>query len=139
MDLVSKIKEHEGLCLYAYNDSLGYITVGYGRCLDRRKGKGITQAEAQFLLENDINECRGHLAHFIWFTDLDTIRQDVLVELCFNIGLTGVLEFKNMLSLLAQHNYKGAAADLLDSLWCKQVGPTRSQDMAHRLATGSYV
>lgn len=138
MDLITIIKEHEGLYLYAYPDSLGFITIGYGKCIDKRKGDGISQQEAQYLLENDLANSRMQLAHFEWFNKLDTVRQDVLVELCFNIGLGGVLEFKHMLNCIEQKDYKAAAADMLYSLWARQVGSNRSQNMAHRLASGSY-
>ena len=136
--LIKMIKIHEGLSLYCYDDSLGFKTIGYGRCIDKRKGDGITQEEAQYLLQNDINKCEMELAHFSWFMQMDSIRQDVIVELCFNIGLTGVLKFLQMIASIEKKDYEAASMHLLNSEWASQVGPNRSENMAKRLETGSY-
>lgn len=134
-DLISCIKEHEGLRLICYKDTLGFWTIGFGRNLS---GKGISNAEALYMLNNDINECKVLLSHYDWFNALDKVRQEVLIELCFNIGLGSLLKFVHMIEYLKQHDYKNAASDMLNSLWARQVGELRSENMAKRLLTGSY-
>jgi lysozyme len=129
---------HEGKKKSAYQDSLGYWTIGVGRLIDKRKNAGLSDDEMLYLLRNDLTKAEQELLPFDWFKMLDPVRQDVMVEFCFNIGLGGVLEFKQMISLLLKKDYKGAAQDMLESLWAKQVGPNRSENMAKRLATGSY-
>lgn len=132
------IKQHEGFRPYVYSDSLGYATIGYGRVIDKRVNKGITQEEANYLLANDIAYCRKELSQFVWYNALDDVRKDVFVELCFNLGLNKLMDFKQTIASTANKDYKGAAAHLLDSLWAKQVSRTRSENIAQRLATGSY-
>ena len=51
----NQIKKDEGIVLHVYDDSLGYSTIGYGRLVDRRKGGGISEDEALYLLKNDVN------------------------------------------------------------------------------------
>ncbi|HXG70394.1 MAG TPA: hypothetical protein VNJ04_07255, partial [Gemmatimonadaceae bacterium] len=66
----------EGVVLHAYQDSLGYLTLGIGRLIDKRLGGGITHAEALFLLNNDVDRKVHELvARFPWFTGLDPVRQ----------------------------------------------------------------
>ena len=48
------IKKHEGCVLHCYEDHLGYMTIGVGRLIDKKKGGGITEDEAEYLLKNDI-------------------------------------------------------------------------------------
>ena len=50
-----QIKRHEGFVSNAYKDSLGYLTIGYGRLIDKSKGGGISETEAEYLLANDVN------------------------------------------------------------------------------------
>lgn len=129
------IIEHEGLRLRPYRDTVGKLTIGVGRNLD---DVGISKDEALFLLENDLTNCKAQLAKYSWYLNLDTVRQGVLIELTFNIGISRVLLFKNMIESLKTSDYLNASKHLLDSLWAKQVGSNRSNNMAARLATGQY-
>lgn len=133
--LHSIIIQHEGLRLKPYKDTVGKLTIGVGRNLDDR---GISENEALFLLENDLYDCKIQLSKYSWYMNLDTIRQGVLIELTFNIGISKVLSFKNMIEALKISDYVNASKELLDSLWAQQVGPNRSNNMANRLLTGQY-
>jgi GH24 family phage-related lysozyme (muramidase) len=65
--LLAHLAVDEGCVLHAYPDSLGYLTIGYGRLIDRRRGGGITNAEALMLLENDVDRHWHELVHrFPW-------------------------------------------------------------------------
>lgn len=134
-ELIQRIESHEGLRLFPYKDSMDKLTIGFGRNLQDR---GISREEAIYLMQNDIEESRMELRHYDWFNKLDKVRQEVLVELHFNIGLTRLLKFKMMIGHLIARNYAKAADELLDSAWSKQVGRIRSEDMADRLSTGKY-
>lgn len=136
--LRQRISLHEGKSPYAYKDSLGYFTIGIGRVCDERLHQGLSEQEMQMLLENDISNAKADLLPYTWYQTLDEVRRGVLIELNFNIGLTHLLEFKNMIAALSMLDYEKAANEMLDSLWAKQVGPIRSQDMVKRLRTGSY-
>lgn len=118
MDLISQIKNHEGLRLKPYRDTRGFLTIGYGRCIDKR---GITLEEANFLLQNDIDECKSNLEHFQWYKIQPPEVKDALVNMCFNLGLRGLLGFKNMIAALGRGDYAEAAKHALDSSWSVQV------------------
>jgi lysozyme len=135
--LRAQLIDHEGLKLHAYQDSLGYWTIGVGRLIDARKGGRITRDEAMFLLDNDIAEKIGELrAHLPWFEREDTIRQRALVDLTFNMGIGWLSKFKNTVAAWARGDYAGAARGLEKSLWYRQVG-RRGPRIVHMVRTGS--
>ena len=137
-DLLSCMNTDEGFKPYAYQDSLGYWTVAFGKCIDKRAGCGLTREEGLYLLKNELALCKEQLEHFYWYTAMEPVRQEVLIELCYNIGLPKLLKFKDMIGFLQQHDYKSAATAMLCSEWHRQVGDTRANNMAQRLVTGSY-
>ena len=134
-NLITCIKAHEGLKLFPYLDTEKKWTIGFGRNLS---DCGISNDEALMLLEDDIKKCEIELSHFLWFTHLDTVRQEVLIELNFNIGLMSLLKFIQMINSIQAKDYDAAAMHLLNSKWAQQVGPTRANNMAERLKTGQY-
>lgn len=136
--LSSQIIEHEGMIPYAYQDSLGFWTIGVGRLIDKRKGGKLSLDEIQYLLNNDIKDCWSSLGVYRWFSNQDEVRQGVLVELMFNMGLPNLLGFSKMIAALTIKDYLTAAQELLSSKWAKQVGITRIQNIQHRLLTGTY-
>lgn len=122
--------QDEGEVLHAYQDSLGYWTIGIGRMVDKRKGGGITHVEAMILLENDINRTIAELnLKLPWWSTLSPERQDVIINMAFNLGVDGLLKFKNTLELIAQGLYQQAGDSMLQSKWASQVG-----DRAKRLS-----
>lgn len=133
--LQSVIIEHEGVRLKPYRDTKGVLTIGVGRNLD---DCGISEDEAMFLLNNDLTTCETQLSRYDWYVGLDKVRQGVIIELVFNVGLPKALLFKNMIIAIINENWAGAANELLDSAWAKQVGSTRSENMASRLLRGKY-
>jgi lysozyme len=136
MDPLSEIIiQHEGLRLKPYTDTSGDLTIGVGRNLTT---VGISQDEAVVLLTNDLKRCDLELLQYDWYTPLDDVRKGVLIELVFNIGLTKIFSFKNMIDALKVLNYQKASSELLKSVWAGQVGPFRSNNMAFRLLTGKY-
>ena len=137
-NLLDSIKEHEGYSKYAYKDSLGYLTIGFGRCIDKIKGKGLTLSEALILLQNDIYECSRQLEPFVFYQQLDSVRKDVLVEMCFNMGIDSLLEFKNMINNLKNKNFQGASTEMRSSKWATQIGKERLYDLCYRMLYGRY-
>lgn len=136
MDMLKqKLIDHEGLRLFPYKCTADKWTIGVGRNLS---DIGITTDEAMVLLGNDIDRCICELSHYDWFVCLDDVRQDVLTELNFNIGLSRLLGFKKMIAALDSKDFFLAGAELLDSRWAIQVGKNRSYDMAGRLISGKY-
>lgn len=136
--LISRITEHEGIKRFVYQDSLGYATIGIGRCIEAKIGKGLSIDEVFYLLRNDIKDFRNQLAQFEWFTMQDQVRRDVLVELAFNMGVANLLKFKRMIGALTIKSYPSACKELMDSAWAIQVGKNRSDDICYRLGNGRY-
>jgi lysozyme len=126
---------HEGLKLKPYKDTVGKLTIGVGRNLD---DVGISEDEALMMLDHDLTDCEVALTKYDWYVKLDDVRQGVIIELAFNVGLAKVLAFKKMISALANKDYAGAANELLDSSWATQVGTSRADNMASRLLRGRY-
>ena len=123
--LMNRIKaqlvRHEGLRLKPYRCTAGKLTIGIGRNLDDR---GISQNEAYAMLERDIQDCEQWLIDEIpeVYNKLDEVRQSVLLNMCFNLGIKGLLEFKNTLSFIGAGDWERAANNMLASKWAKQVG-----------------
>ncbi len=123
--LMNRIKaqlvRHEGLRLKPYRCTAGKLTIGIGRNLDDR---GISQKEAYAMLERDIQDCEQWLIDEIpeVYNKLDEVRQSVLLNMCFNLGIKGLLEFKNTLSFIGAGDWERAANNMLASKWAKQVG-----------------
>ncbi len=96
--LMNRIKaqlvRHEGLRLKLYRCAAGKLTIGIGRNLD---DCGISQTEAYLLLENDIQNCEKQLLDEIpeIYNGLDEVRKSVLLNMCFNLGIGGLLGFNN--------------------------------------------
>ena len=136
-ELIEQLKKHEGVRSHVYDCPAGYQTIGVGRNVDANGGLGLSDDEIDYLLKNDIRRCERELGRFSWFDDLDVVRQDALINMCFNLGFTRLLKFKGMLAALAEGKYKLAAVEALDSLWAKQV-KGRANDIAHMLEFGEY-
>ena len=136
--LVDMLKRHEGVKTHAYKDHLGYITVGVGRCLDPEVGLGLSEDEIDYLLRGDIERCDAELRkEYPWFAGLDTVRQDALTDLSFNVGQTRLRRFFKALEAMKNGDYDLAAAEFLDSRWAEQVG-NRSLEISEMIRTGTY-
>ncbi len=117
----AQLVRHEGLKLKPYRCTEGKLTIGIGRNLD---DCGISQKEAYAMLERDILECEQRLIDEIpeIYNNLDEVRQSVLLNMCFNLGIKGLLEFKNTLAFIGAGDWERAANNMLASKWAKQVG-----------------
>lgn len=135
--LVAQLKRHEGVKSHAYKCTANMITVGVGRNIDENGGIGLSDDEINYLLENDIKRCKQELISLSWFTDLDSVRQDALVNLCFNLGLTRLMGFKNAMAAMAEGDYERAADEFYDSRWAKQV-KSRADEVCEMVRTGRY-
>lgn len=134
--LKNMLRNHEGLVMHAYQDSLGYWTIGVGRLIDQRKGGGISIAEAMFMLDNDIKKVEDDLdVHIPWWRTMDETRQLVIADMCFNLGIGNLLDFKNTLAAMKDGRYDDAAKGMLDSKWAGQVGK-RATHLAEMMRDG---
>lgn len=132
--LKTLLVQHESYKQFPYTDITGHLTVGIGRNLTDR---GISTNEAFYLLDDDILYFSSKLNHFLQcFANLDENRQIALIDMCFNLGVQGFLNFKNMISALERSDYESAAKEMLDSKWAEQVGE-RATCLSNIIRTGA--
>jgi lysozyme len=139
-ELIRQLKADEGEKPCAYQDSLGFWTIGVGRLVDSRKpGAGLRPEEINFLLQNDIDDRTEALTRALpWFQNLDDARRGVLIAMSFQMGTDGLLGFKNTLALIRDGKYAEAADAMLQSLWAKQV-PARAKRLSDQMRSGQWV
>ena len=132
--LRAELMRDEGVRLKPYQDSVGKLTIGVGRNLD---DVGISQDEVANLLDNDIKRTMAELDKSLpWWRNLDEVRQRVLLNMAFNLGVAGLLGFKNTLAAIQNDKWGEAADGMLASKWAKQVGG-RAQRLAVMMRTGA--
>lgn len=130
----SELIRDEGVRLKPYRDTVGKLTIGIGRNLD---DVGISPVEAAQLLDSDIQRTAAELdAALPWWRGLDEVRQRVILNMAFNLGVAGLLGFKNTLINVRDGHYAAAAAGMLASKWAVQVGQ-RAQRLADMMMKGS--
>ncbi|MDI6808258.1 MAG: lysozyme [Candidatus Eisenbacteria bacterium] len=127
-----QLQRHEGYRQKPYRDSVGKLTIGFGRNLD---DVGISKDEANFLLRSDVFVARRQAEKFVWFASLDEPRQSVIVNMIFNLGLEKFSRFKNTIRFIEFGNYALAAKEMLNSKWASQVG-NRAKELARIMETG---
>lgn len=137
--LAKQLYRDEGFVSHAYKDSLGFWTIGIGRLIDKDKGGGITEEEALYLLNNDIDRKTAELLKALpWVDKLDEARKGALFNMAFQMGVPGLLKFKNTLALIQQGDYKAAALQMERSLWAKQT-PNRAKRVIEQMEKGVWV
>ena len=148
--LSEQLKRHEGFRQHVYKDTVGLDTIGYGYCLSQNplnltsneigiyRREGIKEMVADYILNRCIDEFRKTLLVKVeGFNDLDAVRQDCLINMAFNIGVGGVLKFKNTLAHIRAGQYELAACEMLESNWAKQVH-NRANELALQMKSGTY-
>ena len=137
--LTEQLRRDEGTKATAYQDHLGFWTIGVGRLIDSRKpGAGLRPDEIDYLLRNDINDRVQALTKALpWFLALDEARRGVLVNMAFQMGTAGLLGFKSTLALVAAGKYAEAAEQMIKSKWATQT-PARAKRLAEQMKTGEW-
>ena len=135
--LIEMLRRHEGVRNHVYLDSENLETIGVGRCI-AEGSLGLSDDEVDYLLANDLKRCIEELTRtFDWYSKLDPVRQDVMISLCFNLGLTRLLKFEKALAGMANSDWETASAEFMDSRWSTQVGQ-RAVELTDMLRTGKY-
>jgi len=155
-NFIEKLVAHEGLRLQVYQDTLGIDTIGIGRNLEDRGitkeelddldipsidhvyEYGITEADAVYLATNDVQIVEEELvrAHPC-VEQLDSVRQLILMDMAFNMGVPRLCKFKNMWNVKHENKYDIAAKEMLDSRWANQV-KSRSTKLANAMHNGEF-
>ena len=155
-ELVKMIAIHERIVLNVYQDHLGINTVGIGRNLQDRgitDGElsfinktmdevyevGLTEEEAYYLCMNDIAIVEKELlANKPVVNQLNAVRQMVLIDMAFNMGVPRLMKFKNMWLAIEKVNYQLANEEMIDSRWAGQVG-SRAMKLSLAMKNGEWV
>lgn len=130
------IAKHEGRRNAVYNDSRGIPTVGIGHNIQAHPlpdgwTSPLTDDQVDQLFQQDLAEATTALVQALpWFSNLDPVRQAVVVDMGFNLGVPTLLTFHHTLGFIQGGQWKLAAANMLESLWAKQVGPRATEDAA---------
>lgn len=136
--LLEMLKRHEGVKSHVYLCSAGYETIGVGRNISNT-GMGLFDDEVDYLLENDIARVIKELSlEYPWFTDLDDVRKDAIIDISFNLGATRLRGFRLALAAMEVADYTLAAKEFLDSKWSRDV-KGRAHELASMIETGEYL
>lgn len=155
-NFVNKLIAHEGLRLQVYQDTLGIDTIGIGRNLEDRGitkeeldwmdmpnmdaiyEHGIREADAMYLAQNDVQIVEEELlrAHPC-VEDLDAVRQLVVMDMAFNMGVPRLCKFKKMWNAIHENKFDIAAKEMLDSRWAIQV-KSRAVKLSNAMHNGEF-
>lgn len=129
------LRLHEGVRRLPYRDTVGKLTIGVGRNLDDR---GLADDEIDYLFTNDLTGAWVELImRLAWVRDLDVVRQAVLLDMAFNLGVPRLMTFRRALAAAHSGNYAQAAEEMLDSTWAGQVG-RRAVRLAEMMRSGRW-
>jgi lysozyme len=135
--LLEILKKEEGFRSSAYQDHLGYWTIGYGTLIDARKGGGITEKQAEYLLLSYVAAMCDEVTDALpWVHFLDHDRRTVLFAMAYQMGLRGLLSFRRTLDHVRHGRYTQAAKGMRSSKWARQT-PGRAERMAKAMERGT--
>ena len=127
MSLLDKIKEHEGFRSSVYQCTQGYDTIGYGFAI---KDLELTEEIAEQILIQKLSKLESKVRKkFDWYIYLPQEGKDVIINLCYQLGINGFSKFKKTIYLLETEQYEEASVEMLDSLWAKQP-PRRAKELS---------
>jgi len=109
----------EGERLDLYKDSVGIYTIGVGHNIQE---KGVSKAVSRLMLKEDIQSVVDDSRTLDYWHNLDSVRQLVVADMVFNLGLSRFLKFVNLNKALTIQDYNLAAVEMKDSRWYRQVG-----------------
>ena len=127
---ISQLKIDEGFREFMYKCSAGKTTIGYGLNLEA----GITEEEAHIILRHRLRRISRSL-DYNWYRNLNDVRKGVILNMVYQMGLTGVLKFRKMIAAMADNKFNTAADEMMDSAWFKQT-PNRAQRLIDIMRSG---
>tara|TARA_R100001594_G_scaffold77439_1_gene112058 strand:- start:115 stop:519 length:405 start_codon:yes stop_codon:yes gene_type:complete len=127
MDLKERIKKHEGYVGMVYDDSLGIPTIGYGFAI---KDLELDEDICDEILARKLKDLDARIKNkFSWFKYMPPEIKDVVMEMCYQLGVGGFSKFKKTISYLQNKQFQDASVEMLDSLWAKQT-PNRAEALS---------
>mgnify|MGYP003150358292 FL=1 len=130
LELLSSIRKHEGFRSKCYSDTLGFDTIGYGFAV---KDLVLDEDIANIILQRKLESLiRSIEFKFSWYADLPNAVKDVVIEMCYQIGITGFSKFRKTIKHLENEEWELAADEMLDSKWAVQT-PNRAKALSDRV------
>ncbi len=132
--IAADLKQDEGWRSAVYQDSEGYWTIGFGFLVDARKGGGLPKEIGEIWLNLNLDNLAASLraAFPRWEQYPDGI-QRALANMAYQLGIAGLLEFRETLALIDERRYQDAACEALNSLWARQT-PNRARRVTEWIA-----
>ena len=130
MSLIDSIKKHEGYVGIVYKDSLGIDTIGYGFAI---KDLELDRDICDIILERKLHALTDRVNNkFSWYKYMPPAIQDIVVELCYQLGVYGFSCFRKTIAYLQDKKFKEASVEMLDSRWADQT-PNRARELSNRV------
>ena len=130
MSLKESIKQHEGYVGVVYKDSLGIDTIGYGFAI---KDLELDEDICDIILERKLKNLKDRVrVRFEWYRYMPPQIKDVIMEMCYQLGVTGFSKFKKTILFLQNKQFHDASQEMLDSLWARQT-PNRAKELSNRV------
>ena len=126
-DLPDEISEHEGFEPKPYHDTRGYLTIGKGTLIEHGISEALADVMMLFQLDQKLKRLEKRSP--VPLTDLPLEIAEVLGNMAYQLGVDGLMKFKNMWAALAKQDYHLAATEMLDSAWAQQT-PRRAHEQA---------
>ena len=127
MSLLDQIKLHEGFRPTVYQCTEGYDTIGYGFAV---KDLELTKDIAEKILIQKVAKLESNISKkFEWYHTAPQEAKEVVINMCYQLGLSGFSKFKKTIYLLETEQYEDASIEMLDSLWAKQT-PIRAKELS---------
>ena len=144
MTLEEKLKEMEGRTNRVYRDTEGHLTVGYGHKDNSLKlGMWHDNLQIEKWFVEDVAKAKEDYKTLD--LKLTCLREEIMIMMIYQMGITGVKKFRKFLGHLKVHDYPAAAAEGLlgknnevPSLWRQQT-PNRCHRMMCAMLTGVWV
>ena len=128
MALLDRIKHHEGFRSKVYKCTEGYDTIGYGFAI---KDLELDEDISEMILMQKLDNLMTRIGKtFVWWRSADSTVKDVVVEMCYQLGVSGFSKFKKTIDHLENKRYGKASAEMLDSRWAKQT-PNRALELSN--------
>ena len=131
-NLIKQIKHNEGYRSRVYKCTEGYDTMGYGFAI---KDLVLSEEVCEMILIEKLEFLEKSIKNrFSWYEESPQVIKEVIMNMCYQLGVSGFSKFKKTISYFAESDYKGASVEMLDSKWARQT-PNRAKDLSKLVAS----
>ena len=128
MGLLERIKHHEGFRSKVYKCTEGFDTIGYGFAI---KDLELDEEISELILVRKIEDLQRRIQNtFSWWRSAEDEVKNTVVEMCYQLGVSGFSKFKKTIDHLENKRYAKASTEMLDSKWAKQT-PNRALELSN--------